>query len=193
MSTTLSPSARGLSKRDANALNRRQRIISSAHELVRENGVADISFRDISTRSGVALGSLTYHYKNRIDLVRDVAMFSKDRFLERFAAAVDSGSGEEDFAQDLANLLELLTVTHREQLFADYEFFLYCINNEGLEDIAAEWSTKSMQLLRKRTNETTADMLNLLVEGMILHSAKFDRLFPAQIAHPMFEKVLASG
>ena len=89
--------------------------------------------------------------------------------------------------------MELLTVTYREQLFADYEFFLYCINNDGLEDIAAEWSERSMQLLLKRANEATADMLNLLVEGMILHSAKFDRLFHAQVARPMFEKVLASG
>ncbi|MGB1162177.1 MAG: TetR/AcrR family transcriptional regulator, partial [Alphaproteobacteria bacterium] len=193
MSTTLSSPAHGMSKRDANALNRRHRIILSAHELACENGVAGISFRDISARSGVALGSLTYHYKDRIDLFRDVAVFSRDRFLERFTAAVDSGRGEEDLAQDLANLLELLTVTHREQLFADYEFFLYCINNDGFEDIAAEWSERSMQLLRKRANEATADMLNLLVEGMILHSAKFDRLFPAQIARPMFEKVLASG
>jgi len=52
--------------------NSKQRILDSAIELIRENGVDGASVRDIAKHAGITTGSIYHHYKNKDAILYDV-------------------------------------------------------------------------------------------------------------------------
>ena len=72
---------------------RRTRIITAALELIAAEGVAGISHRKIAAHADVPLGSMTYHFANMDELLREAfGRFTSSvaaRFERRLTAAQD--------------------------------------------------------------------------------------------------------
>ena len=93
-------------------------ILSAASRLFRERGIAGASMRAIAGESGVLLGSLTYRYRTKSDLLLAVMTAGVDRAI---AQIEDASSADED---PLLRLRLALRAHLRELLAADSAVWL---------------------------------------------------------------------
>ena len=63
-------------------VERRRKLLQAAHELLCEQNIEDISFRDIAARAGVPEGSAYHFYANRFDLFTALANDLSDLFVK---------------------------------------------------------------------------------------------------------------
>jgi len=82
---------------------RRQRLLNAAYELLCEEAVEDISFRDIAKRAGVPEGSAYHFFANRFDIFSALANTLSDLFIEAHQKPVPKASRKT--WQDLAGHL----------------------------------------------------------------------------------------
>ena len=98
--------------RPKNQQARREQLVRAAREVIVDQGLADVRIRDVAEAAGVAPGSVTYYYRELIDLFNAVYEDAVERFCaerwraiepitdpaERLAVTIRSGlpSGPDD-------------------------------------------------------------------------------------------------
>lgn len=150
---------------------RRDRIIDAALELIAEQGVAGTSHRKVAQRADVPLGSMTYHFTNMDELLREAfsrfADRSAGRFEERLAAARDADEARiaiADFVHhDIFGTQRDLVLTH--------ELYTLAARRPEYRELTREWMARSRQALEQHFDPTTARQLDALIEGLSIHRA----------------------
>ena len=61
---------------------RRQDLLKAAHDLLCEEEIENVSFRDIATRAGVPEGSAYHFFANRFDIFAELATVLNDEFCQ---------------------------------------------------------------------------------------------------------------
>src|SRR3954465_5553732 len=69
--------------------NVRTTLLDVAGALLREGGLAGLNLRELSNRTGVALGSVYHHFSAKQDLLAALAVQGFASLRERLAAAAD--------------------------------------------------------------------------------------------------------
>lgn len=83
-------------------MNGRERIVHAALRVIGEHGIAGLTNRRVATEAGVSLGSLTYHFASRTELLREsVLLFVADE-TARIGQIADSLAGSVQSVQDAA-------------------------------------------------------------------------------------------
>lgn len=82
---------------------RRKRLLDAAYELLCEQAVEDISFRDIANRADVPEGSAYHFFANRFDIFSALAKTLSDQFIEEHRKPIRQSS--RDTWQQLAEHL----------------------------------------------------------------------------------------
>jgi AcrR family transcriptional regulator len=82
----------------------RDRILDATYELLRDKGVARLSTKEIAERTGVAEGSIFYHFRDRAGLL--VAVYL--RALESLAEFRSGGLDDDDLRGSIARFVEVL-------------------------------------------------------------------------------------
>ncbi|MEU6035541.1 TetR family transcriptional regulator [Actinomadura sp. NPDC047616] len=70
-------------------MNARDRILHAALRLIGEQGVGAVTNRAVARAAGVSLGSLTYHFPNQSDLLREALHTFVDEEIARITAHVE--------------------------------------------------------------------------------------------------------
>jgi AcrR family transcriptional regulator len=78
-------------------MTRKDAILQSATVLFSEKGFKDTSMSEISKITGVAQGTIFYHYKNKEDLFLSILQAMKEDIIERF----DEYMGKNNFSSGL--------------------------------------------------------------------------------------------
>ena len=73
---------------------RRQQLLDAAYELLCEQDIEDVSFRDIADRAGVPEGSAYHFFANRFDVFAELAATLNDKFAEAHERAVPAAKRE---------------------------------------------------------------------------------------------------
>lgn len=179
-----------MASRAEKAERRKHNVIQAAHQLVGSAGIEGITFRAISKVTGIALGSLSYHYRDRNEIILNVAEFSRARFMERYHAALAGVTDGPSLARALASLVELHTITFRDQLVVDYEIFLQCLADPVLRSVSVNWTQETFGILEDYVDPPTSRALTYQMEGMYLYGAKMGQSFPASETLPVFETLI---
>jgi TetR/AcrR family transcriptional regulator, regulator of biofilm formation and stress response len=148
---------------------RRRRIVDAAIRVVARDGIAGLSHRRVAAEADVPLGSTTYHFASRDDLL-EVAL---RQVTEEWLAGVDHWERSIDptlpFADELLRLIEETLIDNRERAELEYELYLAALNHEAVRPLAAECLDGLTSRLRRRVpDDASARALTAVLDGLML-------------------------
>jgi DNA-binding transcriptional regulator YbjK len=117
---------------------RRERILRATLAVIGRSGIAAVTHRSVAEEAGVPLGSLTYWFGTKDDLLREaLRRFVADEAqrLQGVAEALGAGADPATVAAEFASVLG--SPPGPEQI-AQFELYLEAARNPALRDIALE-------------------------------------------------------
>ncbi len=168
----------------------RERIVEGTHQVIAEKGSPAVTFRSVAQASRVALGSVSYHFADRNELIAAAIQSSRSRFSDRCEEAWQAVRNGRDLAETLANLVEELTMRKHDELVVDYELFLFGFHHPKLKSLSVEWSHDMMRDMIRCTTQEKGTLLALTLEGILLHSAKLGKMYFTDDVLPLFRIIL---
>ena len=170
-----------------------EQVIAAAHLVAAESGVANITFRAISKASGIGLGTLSYHYRDRSELILEATKFSKERFFRRFKTALKRAEAPGDVSSALAKVVDYITCSCHEELVVDYDFYLTGLDDPNLRAFCEGWSEETVAMLNDYLPPVSAAAVSYLMEGIFLQSAKLGRRFAVDDLEPVLRHAVGSA
>jgi DNA-binding transcriptional regulator YbjK len=177
---------------------RRERITEAAVRVVAVHGIAGLTHRRVAAEADVPLGSTTYHFASRDDLLAAALGRACEDWLAALGRWEEGVDPEAPFADEVARLAAEDWFSG-ERARVEYELYLAALRHEGLRPLAAACLDGMTALLRRHTrDEGTARALTALLDGAVLQSLLTGRaLDPAalrtQVARVTGEGTAAGG
>lgn len=149
---------------------RREKIARAAVGVVAERGIEGLTHRKVAEAAGVPLGSTTYHFADREEML-EAAMLAATAETElafrAWAAAIEPG---EDLVAPLAELLRRDSAERRDLVIVGYELYLAALKRPALRPAAGRWSASLRTELEGFADPLTAAALAAAAEGILLLS-----------------------
>lgn len=174
---------------------RRERLVDAAVHVLAERGLAGLSHRAVAAEADVPLGSTTYHFASRDDLL----LAALRRISEQWLAAVETWDAGVDPAAPLsAEITRLVRQTldgdgrtdERARARLEYELYLAALRHPALRPLAAECLDAFTAILRRHTrDDATARALAALVDGLTLQLLLTDRPASETEILPLIERL----
>ncbi len=172
MSTASAPgptSARG------RGTTRRTALLEATLRVVARDGPHAASHRAVAAEAGVPLGSTTYYFASREDMLvealRHAALSETERVRARLAALTALPPGAVDWAAEVeAWVLDELRPARRPVLIARHRLQLEALHRRDLRDVYAAWTAATLELaatvLRSSGSDTPGADAPLLVAAI---------------------------
>ena len=148
---------------------RRRRIIASALEVIARQGVEGASIRLVAKEADVPLGSMTYHFRGRDELLFE-AMQS---FIEELSAItfprLEAAWNQEEALEVLSDYL--CWPVDKRLLLLTYELYAYAARNEAVKPLVSEFHEKVRRELMRFFPKHVASILDALSDGACIHRA----------------------
>lgn len=113
----------------------RDRILDAALEIVAEEGVGRLTNRSLAAKTGVSLGTLTYHFASQNEVLRDALARFVAAEAERLEAITAASEAADDPAAALASVQKLLSGESGRRL-AKLELYLAAARTPELQEAA---------------------------------------------------------
>jgi TetR/AcrR family transcriptional regulator, regulator of biofilm formation and stress response len=117
---------------------RREHILRATLAVIARSGIAGVTHRRVAEEAGVPLGSLTYWFATKDDLLREALrrfVTEEAERLREVSESLETGADPAEVALQFASILE--NSPGAEQV-AQFELYLEATRNPALRDIAAE-------------------------------------------------------
>ena len=88
-----------------NFIMRRMDIAQRSQPAFFEKGYVKTSLRDIANQTGISLGSLTYHFEDRSELIQFCVSQYKLQFIDDIRAACESADNIDNFINQFINIM----------------------------------------------------------------------------------------
>lgn len=148
---------------------RRQRITDAAVRIIRERGIAGLSHRAVAAAADVPLGSTTYHFTSRDDLLTAALRQVNDAWLARVEEWVNRVDPAIPLADELTSLACETLLAERGRVELEYELYFAGLRQPAVRPLAAECVERMVALMRRLVpDDTTARALTALLDGMLL-------------------------
>ncbi|MCT2593826.1 TetR family transcriptional regulator [Streptomyces sp. N2-109] len=174
--------------------DRRQRLIEAAIRVVGEHGIDGLTHRRVAAEADVPLGSTTYHFASRDDLLHAALRQTGKEWLagaELWERSIDPGV---PFVDELVRLLQESLSGDRRRARLEYELYLAALRHHALRPQAAECLDGLATLLRRRTpDDATARALAALLDGLMLQFLLTDREAGSQEIRGMLTGILGAA
>jgi TetR/AcrR family transcriptional regulator, regulator of biofilm formation and stress response len=173
--------------------DRRGRIVDAAVRLVAERGVAALSHRAVAAEADVPLGSTTYHFADRDELLLAVLGRVNDAWLaswEDWAAAADPAR---PLAPQLAAFLRACLEDDRARTETVYELYVAGLRHPAVRPLAAACLDAMADVLLRHhlvLDAATARALVALGDGLLVQLLLTDRPYDAAQASEAFARLL---
>lgn len=153
--------------------DRRDHIIDACIEVIAKDGVDGTSHRRVATAAGVPLGSMTYHFTGRDELLREAltrfAGTVAQRFAERMSAVPDGD--REAGTRAVIDLILTGVFPDNRELVLTHELYTLAARDSAYRTITNAWMGQSRRVLERVFDPLTARLLDALIEGMTIHRA----------------------
>lgn len=172
---------------------RRRRIVEAGLRVVSESGIAGLTFRAVADAADVPLGSTTYHFADKDELLEAIVHLSRERnraFTER---TLRDGVEKFGLVGGVCHLVEELTVRQHTLLVVEHDLFLSALRNPRLRAESRQWSRDFVDVVADYTDTVTAETLGFLFDGLCLQSALFDVMFFSADVEPHLRQVLGES
>ena len=120
---------------------RKTEIIDAALRIIGRDGILDVSMRAVAAEASVPLGTVTYYFSNKEELIEAAFLRHTQRETARIVAAITrlGALAPADLARGLADFVIQGLTEHREQLVAEYQFLNASVRRNGLQRASAAW------------------------------------------------------
>jgi TetR/AcrR family transcriptional regulator, regulator of biofilm formation and stress response len=148
---------------------RRDRIIDAALSVIAEGGVAGTSHRRIAERAEVPLGSMTYHFENMDELLREAFTRFATRISARCNALIDAAADLDALVEVVVHIVHDDLTPGPDDLVLTLELYTLAARQPAFRQITHDWMRRTRQALERLVDARTAHELDALIEGMFVH------------------------
>lgn len=159
----------GSRKEVPNDPNRRQRILDAALEGIVEAGTAALTYRSVAKRAGVPLGSLTYYFAGKDELIAEAFAMLADRMAEQYRDMLEAATSPAEAQAAVVELIAGEAYADDERVSLLFEMYAYGNHNSAAAETARAWLDVSLVSLSRHFPEPTARALDALIEGWAIH------------------------
>lgn len=157
---------------------RRRELLEAAVRVIGLGGIAAVDHRAVAAEAGVPLGSTTYYFESKHDMVAQALNYVADREAERLRTEAERSLrdvGPEALPARLADVLIHAWAGDRTVLLAQYELYLESARRADLRPAAERWDGAYRELLRHALEqigtpepERRALLLCAALDGLLL-------------------------
>ena len=157
----------------------RERILRSTLRVIGEEGVGAVSNRRIAAEAGVALGSLTYHFRGQNALLRESLMLYVNEEVVRLSAIADAlRASDPTVEQAAAEVERVASAELRPEAIAELELHLQAARDPELREASKrcfaaydDVAGAALDALGVPSAEQNASMVVALLSGYGLRRA----------------------
>lgn len=131
---------------------RRRALLEATVRVIGRGGIAAVDHRAVAAEADVPLGSTTYYFASKDDMVAQALHHVAEREVERLEAEAGGGLFEGDDASLVERLADLVLDTwanDRTVLLAQFELYLEAGRREDLRPAAQRWDRSYRHLLER--------------------------------------------
>jgi DNA-binding transcriptional regulator YbjK len=147
---------------------RPQRIAEAAVRIVSQRGVEGLTHRAVAAEAQVPVGSTTYYFKDLDDLLEAALQVVAEAAKQEMWDWSNALGPADDLAAALADFMVLLTEEQRGRVVVEYELYLAALRRPRLTMVTSEWSRTTADVLKPHTDDVTAELLAVLVDGFFV-------------------------
>lgn len=142
---------------------RRDRIIAATLDLIAEHGVAGATYRTVAVAADVPLGSMTYHFPSRDDLL--FAAF--ERFADETFSPLDRAMATPvaDVVDALARLVLEDDDDPRTKILLA-ELYVLAFRQRRYAELMRQWMGRSRDAIARRIDGVNPRVLDAVQEGL---------------------------
>lgn len=166
---------------------RKERITEAAARVIAEQGVDRLTFRAVALAAKVPLGSTTYYFTDKDELLGAAITAFSERSTELFEGLLTRFVAEHGLAGGVAELVEEMTVRRHAQLVADYRIYLSLLGRPQLTTSHPTWDLAL--LLTPHCAPATAQLLAYVVEGILIKAVMEDSMHFAAELEPLLRRI----
>lgn len=142
---------------------RRGRIIAATLDLIAEHGVAGATYRTVAAAADIPLGSMTYHFPTREDLIfAAFERFADESFSPLDRAMATPGTDPVDALTHL--VLEDDGDVRTKVLLA--ELYVLAFRHPRYADLLRQWMGRSRDAIARRIDGVNPRVLDAVQEGL---------------------------
>jgi DNA-binding transcriptional regulator YbjK len=119
-------------------------ILDATLKLIAKGGVDAVRYRDVASESGVPLGTISYQYPSREELIRSAFkhfLAANETSLRRLAAGVRLREPR-DVAKLIADILEDEFKSPDRIHLSEFELLVYAARDPQMAEMLAEWDRR---------------------------------------------------
>lgn len=176
--------------RSKNDPARKQKIAKAALEILAEEGVEALTFRQVAESAGVPLGSTSYYFSSREDLISAAVEEFYTSTVELYASSIERLISEYGELGGLAMLIEEMTTRRRKGLRRDYRIYFLLIDRPELLAHTPGWEFEA--LLKRYFLPARAKVLSFMFEGVLMDSVMYDRPYFFAEMHKLLETAFSN-
>lgn len=159
-----------------------RQILDAAVRIIGTEGPAGLTHRSVARAAGVPLGSMTYYFTDREDLIRQAMLHAIEVESKRLHKIVDSIDC--DITVDFS--VQILTEMFFDKTVADplydlalFELFLEATRNPSVRSLTQQWSEMIAQLTDrvlppidpKLDRDVAVQLVATVIDGLMLEEA----------------------
>jgi len=151
--------------------DRRERILDACLQVIGEVGVAGASTRRIAAAADVPLGSITYHFSDVDELLRESFERFTHRVSDRFEVHLARAADIDEAREAVVHLIAVDLPADPDELVLTHELYTLAARDPGYRRLTHEWMARSRRALERHFDPGTARLVDALIEGLTIHRA----------------------
>ena len=149
---------------------RRERILDAVLDLIARDGSAGATYRSVAEAADVPMGSMTYHFPTRDDML--LAAFERlaEQMQKRFDQIMAAPLEGQDPRERVVQLIATHGAGYGRDMVLSAELYALAVRDERYRVLIQSWMERSRASLRRHFSADTAPVIDALHEGLVLHS-----------------------
>ena len=139
-------------------------------DLIARDGSAGATYRSVAEAADVPMGSMTYHFPTRDDML--LAAFGRlaEQMQERFDQIMAEPLEGEDPRERVVQLIATHGAGYGRDMVLSAELYALAVRDERYRVLIQSWMERSRASLRRHFSVEVAPVIDALHEGLVLHS-----------------------
>ncbi|MCM6772460.1 TetR family transcriptional regulator [Nocardia sp. CDC159] len=151
---------------------RRDQLAAAGEQVIAERGLEGLTHRAVAETAGVPLGSTTYYFADRDDLIAVVLARAIDDHADYLRAWSEQHAGDtlEQVIAALVDTVAARLADHRRHSIVQLELIMAALRRPDLQPMAQRFYDQAIDSLTPHfTDPTTATTAVSVITGYILH------------------------
>ena len=135
---------------------RRHELAQHALAALAEQGYARVNLREIATRSGLSLGVIHYHYKDKNELLAAAVTLYKEGFLQQVEGCIAASQDRTMLADNLGSLLQQALTEHCMTHRLWYDIRAQALFDQTFLDLVSDLEDRLIRVIKQGLERLSA-------------------------------------